>query len=81
MRPVLELAADLIAIDSRSAVSNLPRAERIARELRDFDVEAIDWIDAAGVPKRALVAHRGPPGGFALSVGLSRNFFISLLQP
>jgi acetylornithine deacetylase len=67
MSPVLKLATDLIAIDSRSAVSNLPLAERIAHELQDFEVEAIDWIDAAGVPKRALVAHRGPPGGFALS--------------
>jgi len=67
MSPVLKLATDLIAIDSRSAVSNLPLAERIAQELTGFELEPIDWIDAAGVPKRALVAHRGPPGGFALS--------------
>jgi acetylornithine deacetylase len=61
------LAADLVAIDSRSAVSNIAVAERIEAELRGFDVERLDYIDAAGVPKRALVAHRGPPGGHALS--------------
>ena len=61
------LAADLVAIDSRSAVSNLAVAERIEAELRGFDVERLDYTDAAGVAKRALVAHRGPPGGHALS--------------
>ena len=61
------LAADLVAIDSRSTVSNIAVAERIEAELRGFDVERLDYTDAAGVPKRALVAHRGPPGGHALS--------------
>jgi acetylornithine deacetylase len=61
------LAADLVAIDSRSAVSNLALAERIEAELGGFEVERLDYTDAAGVPKRALVAHRGPPGGHALS--------------
>ena len=66
-RAVARLAADLVSIDSRSAVSNLPVAERIEAELRGFEVERLDYADAAGVPKRALVAHRGPPGGHALS--------------
>jgi len=35
--------------------------------LRGFDVERLDYTDMAGVPKRALVARRGPPGGHALS--------------
>ncbi len=61
------LAADLVSIDSRSAVSNLAVAERIEAELRGFEVERLDYTDAAGVPKRALVAHRGQPGGHALS--------------
>ena len=57
---VLRLAADLVAIDSRSSVSNLAVAERIEAELTGFDVERVDYADANGVAKRALVAHRGP---------------------
>lgn len=64
---VLRLAADLVAIDSRSSVSNLALAERIEAELKGFDVARVDYVDANGVPKRALVAHRGPRGGQALS--------------
>ena len=64
---VLRLAADLVAIDSRSSVSNLPLAERIEAELAGFDVERVDYADANGVPKRVLLAHRGPKGGYALS--------------
>jgi acetylornithine deacetylase len=60
MVDVLRLARDLIAMDSRSQVSNLPVAERVQRELAGFDVEAIDYTDAQGVPKRNLVARRGP---------------------
>ncbi len=63
---LLALARDLVAIDSRSAVSNLPVAERLEPELAGFEVERLDYTDAAGVAKRALVAHRGPPGGLAL---------------
>jgi len=61
------LARELVALDSRSFVSNLPVADRIEAELRDFEVERIDYTDAAGVAKRALVAHRGGPGGIAFS--------------
>lgn len=64
---VLRLAADLVAIDSRSSVSNLPVADRIEAELAGFEVERVDYADANGVAKRVLVAHRGPPGGYALS--------------
>jgi acetylornithine deacetylase/succinyl-diaminopimelate desuccinylase-like protein len=64
---VLRLAADLVAIDSRSSVSNLPLADRIEAELKDFDIARVDYADANGVAKRALVAHRGPKGGLALS--------------
>jgi acetylornithine deacetylase len=65
--PTLRLAADLVAIDSRSFVSNLPVAERVERELAGFEVERLDYLDAKGVAKRALVAHKGPKGGYALS--------------
>lgn len=61
------LAAALVAIDSRSALSNLAIAERIEAELAGFEIERLDYTDAGGVAKRALVAHRGPRGGYALS--------------
>ena len=65
--PILALARDLVALDSRSSLSNLAVAERIEAELGGFELERLDFTDAAGVAKRALVAHRGPPGGLALS--------------
>src|SRR3712207_8421871 len=64
---VASLAAALIALDSRSSVPNLAVAERIEAELAGFEVERLDYTDASGVAKRALVAHRGPRGGYALS--------------
>ncbi|MBR0649176.1 M20 family metallopeptidase [Roseomonas terrae] len=64
---VLRLAADLVAIDSRSSLSNLPVADRIEAELTGFEIERVDYADANGVAKRVLVAHRGPKGGYALS--------------
>jgi acetylornithine deacetylase len=65
--PTLRLAADLVAIDSRSFISNIPVAERVERELGGFEVERLDYNDVNGVAKRALVAHKGPKGGYALS--------------
>lgn len=64
---VATLARDLIRIDSRSFISNLPVAERVEAALAGFDLERLDYADAAGVAKRAIVAHRGAPGGMALS--------------
>ena len=64
---LIALARDLVALDSRSSVSNLAVAEWVEAELGGFEVERLDYVDAAGVAKRALVAHRGPPGGLALS--------------
>jgi acetylornithine deacetylase/succinyl-diaminopimelate desuccinylase-like protein len=61
------LTGDLVRIDSRSFVSNLAVAERIEAELAGFEVERLDYVDAAGIAKRALVAHRGGGGGLALS--------------
>lgn len=65
--PLARLAADLVRIDSRSEVSNLAVAERIEAELAGFEIERLDYTDTNGVAKRALVAHRGGPGGVALS--------------
>ncbi len=64
---VLRLASDLVAIDSRSSVSNLAVAERIEAALAGFEIARVDYLDAKGVAKRGLVAHRGPRGGYALS--------------
>ena len=65
---VAALASALVAIDSRSFVSNLPIADRVEAELTGFDIERLDYVDAAGVAKRAIVAHKGRgTGGLALS--------------
>jgi acetylornithine deacetylase/succinyl-diaminopimelate desuccinylase-like protein len=64
---VVALTRDLVSLDSRSFLSNLPVADRIEAALPGFDIERIDYLDDAGVAKRALVAHRGPMGGVALS--------------
>lgn len=68
--PTIELtslARELVSLDSRSFVSNLPVADRIERALAGFDIERLDYIDDAGVMKRAIVAHRGNGSGLALS--------------
>src|SRR4249920_3280541 len=65
---VLELARDLVMIDSRSFVSNRGVADRIEAALAGFELERLDYRDSSGVEKRALVAHRGPTAaGLALS--------------
>lgn len=66
-RAVADLARDLVRIDSRSFVSNIPVADRIEHELAGFEIERLDYTDEAGTAKRALVARRGPPGGLAFS--------------
>ena len=63
---VTPLAQDLVRIDSRSHVSNLPLADRLESELSDFEIERLDYKDSAGVNKCALVATRGR-GGLAFS--------------
>ena len=64
---VVTLARDLVSLDSRSFISNLAVAERVEAALPGFEVERLDYTDDAGTAKRALVAHRGPVGGIALS--------------
>jgi acetylornithine deacetylase/succinyl-diaminopimelate desuccinylase-like protein len=61
--PVVELAARLVAIDSRSFVSNVTVADAIEAALAGFEIERLDYVDPLGVAKRCLVAHRGPMGG------------------
>jgi len=64
---VARLAADLVRLDSRSFVSNQAVADRIAAALEGFELERLPFTDPAGVAKEVIVAHRGPPGGIALS--------------
>ena len=64
---LIGLAAALVRLDSRSFISNLAVAERIEAELGGFEIERLDYKDPAGIAKRALVAHRGGPGGLAFS--------------
>lgn len=63
---VSRLAQDLVRIDSRSSISNLPIADRLDTELRDFEIERLEYKDANGVNKIVLVAARGK-GGLAFS--------------
>lgn len=64
---IAQLTRDLVMLDSRSSTSNIAVADRIEPELSGFDIERVDYEDAAGVAKRVLVAHRGGPGGIAFS--------------
>ena len=59
---IAHLAQDMVRIDSRSTVSNLPIADRIALDLAEFEIERLDYKDPAGVNKCALVAARGRNG-------------------
>jgi acetylornithine deacetylase/succinyl-diaminopimelate desuccinylase-like protein len=70
---VLELARDLVMIDSRSFVCNRRIADRLEQELTGFEVERLDYHDHNGTEKkRALVAYRGPdPGRQSAQGGLA----------
>src|SRR3954471_8720750 len=63
---VSHLTQDLVRIDSRSSISNLPIADRLYQELGDFETERLEYKDANGVNKAVLVAARGS-GGLAFS--------------
>ena len=49
---VAALARELVAIDSRSSVSNLKIADRVEAELAGFELERVDYKDGNGVAKR-----------------------------
>ncbi len=66
LHDVISLAAAMVRIDSRSAVSNLAMADLVEASLAGFEIERIDYMDDSGVAKRALVARRGE-GGLAFS--------------
>lgn len=54
--PLLRRLERMIGIDSRSHVSNIAIADFMAGELENWQIEKIDYTDAAGTPKRNLVA-------------------------
>jgi acetylornithine deacetylase/succinyl-diaminopimelate desuccinylase-like protein len=64
---VAALTRDLVQMDSRSRLSNTAIAERVEAALAGFEIERLDFADAAGTTKRVLVAHRGGVGGVAFS--------------
>jgi acetylornithine deacetylase/succinyl-diaminopimelate desuccinylase-like protein len=64
---VAALTRDLVQMDTRTRLSNIAIADRIEAALPGFEIERIDFTDAAGTPKRALVANRGGAGGIAFS--------------
>jgi acetylornithine deacetylase/succinyl-diaminopimelate desuccinylase-like protein len=68
---VATLTRDLVQMDSRSRLSNLAIAERAEAALAGFEVERLDYTDAAGTPKRVLVAHRGGTAGSIGGVAFS----------
>jgi len=70
LEAVTRLTRELVMIDSRSFVSNLPVAERVEAALAGFESERLEYVDDAGVAKRVLVAFKGPvgaTGGLAFS--------------
>ena len=65
-RVVATLAQDLVRIDSRSILSNLPVVKRLEHELSSFEVERLPYTDETGTEKMVIVATRGQ-GGLAFS--------------
>src|SRR5882762_8108979 len=53
---VVDLLCGMIAIDSRSSVSNIPLANFMQSQLEHWEIERIDYVDAEGVPKTNIVA-------------------------
>ena len=64
---VAALARDLVQMDTRTRLSNIAIAERVEAALSGFEIERLDFADAAGTLKRVIVAHRGGSGGVAFS--------------
>lgn len=61
----IQVASDLVAIPSISAVSNADAADLVDRLLRrsGFETELLDYIDANGVKKVSVVGKKGPGRG------------------
>lgn len=60
---VVELAMDMIAMDTRYSRSNLALIEYLEERLQGFETERVAFRDAAGTEKAGLVAFRGQTTG------------------
>src|SRR3981189_3918967 len=56
MQTVVDLLCEMIAIDSRSSVSNVPLANFMQSQLDHWEIERIDYVDAQGIAKTNIVA-------------------------
>src|ERR1700716_2733648 len=56
MQTVVDLLCEMIAIDSRSSVSNVPLANFMQSQLEHWEIERIDYVDAEGIAKTNIVA-------------------------
>ncbi|MDB5601990.1 MAG: Acetylornithine deacetylase [Xanthobacteraceae bacterium] len=56
MQKVVDLLSEMISFDTRSAVSNIPLADFMQSQLEHWEIERLDYVDAAGVAKTNIVA-------------------------
>ena len=56
MQTVVDLLCEMIAIDSRSSVSNVPLANFMQSQLEHWEIERIDYVDRKGIAKTNIVA-------------------------
>src|ERR1700738_1070790 len=56
MQTVVDLLCEMIAIDSRSSVSNIPLANLMQSQLDHWEIERIDYVDRQGIAKTNIVA-------------------------
>src|ERR1700694_990063 len=56
MQTVVDLLCEMIAIDSRSSVSNVPLADFMQSQLERWEIERIDYVDAGGLAKTNIGA-------------------------
>src|ERR1700687_5316087 len=56
MQTVVDLLCEMIAIDSRSSISNVPLANFMQSQLENWEIERLDYVDADGIVQTNIVA-------------------------
>src|SRR4030088_3590243 len=56
MQTVVDLLCEMIAIDSRSSVSDVPLASFMQSQLEHREIERIDYVDREGIAKTSIVS-------------------------
>src|ERR1700694_4476420 len=56
MQTVVDLLCEMIAIDSRSSVSNVPLANFMQSQLDHWEIEPVSSVDRERFPKKNIVA-------------------------